>query len=358
MVNPKKYSNIGEHIRTGLMALGTGIGGFTAYQVYQANKEKKRKELRERYLMSRINPRTMRIEISPELLSNKKNQLVSFAAPLLIGAGTIALESAAFVGLDRVINYYTSPEYKAKKKIKEKYSKIYDKWEKNREKDYNKGIITGNDFDIEKEKMKAKCKISVEKEYKYWKEREDFIKEVAREHFDNLQKEVPTIDEQKPISSNFALFKDVIPQSPNNSKVQTNNVNIAPNLFDFIKLDVARGAVGVGGSMLKTMVLKEDKILTAVKKLLLTEYEIDSMKNVSAEKKDLLKFEAFKTVLAQFNNPADVDKVFSLKAKFENKMNGSNKNLKKDNRTKGKAINFEGILDSADFNGWNPEKEI
>lgn len=358
MANPRIYANVSENLRTGLMALGTGIGGFTAYQVYQSNKEKKKKEREERYLNSIINPRTMRIEIAPELIENEKPQVTTFAiGPLAFGAGTLALETAAFVGLDRVINHYTSNEYKAKKKIKEKHINAYKKWEEKREQDYNNGLISGDDFDLEKQKMKRKSKISAANEYRYWKERESFIKDMAREHFNNLQKEVPKAEDIKnPINENFALFKDVIPSNnlPQNS---TNNVNIAPNVFDFIKLDVARGAVGLGGSLLKNFVLKEDKILLAVKKLLLTEYEIDSMKNVSSEKKDLLKFEAFKAVLSQFNNPADVDKVFALKAKIEKKVNNSKKNLK-DNKPKGKAINFEGILDSADFNGWKPEKEI
>lgn len=352
MSKARIYANVSENIRTALMAAGTGIGGFTAYQVYQGNKRKKDEDLKERYLRSMINPRTMKVELVPELTDSTKPNIASFAiAPLAAMGGALLLESAAFVGLDRAIDHYTSPEHKAKKKIKEKYTNAYKKWALKREDDYNKGLISGDEFDAEKARMKQKAKISAAKEYKYWKEREEFIKDAAREHYDNLQKKVPQND-------NFALFKDNPPVNHHPPFPQTNNVNIAPSVFDFIKLDIARGVAGAGNNLIKNFVLKEDKILTAVKKLLLTEFEIDSMKNVSEEKKDLLKFEAFKVVLSQFSNPADVDKVFALKAKFEEKVNKNKKPQNFNKPAKGKSVNFEDVIDSADFDGWKPSSEI
>lgn len=324
--------------RLALGGLGATASIYTLYKIYKAEKERRALAKKISYLQSRINPQTMKVERVDD------GRLANFAVlPML---GSLLFQSAAFIGADRVIDHVTSVEFRAKRQIKQKHNKIFNDWCKNRYEDVKNGFITKSQFNKEKAINAKRKDEAIKDEYLNWKTREEFIKESARNYYNSLQKEIPGPEEMTSKSENFALFKDFIPQPKEKDNIMNNNVNVSPNVFDFIKLDAAKGLLATGNTLLKNLFLSKDRIKDAVRRLILIEVKIDSMLNVSDEKKELLKFEAFKNILSEFKNPEDIDKIFILKEKQESKM-GKRSN----DKVSGKATNFENnFLDDERFN--------
>ena len=267
--------------RLALGGLGATASIYTLYKIYKAEKERRALAKKISYLQSRINPQTMKVERVDD------GRLANFAVlPML---GSLLFQSAAFIGADRVIDHVTSVEFRAKRQIKKKHNKIFDDWCKSRYEDVKNGFISKDRYNQEKAINAKRRDKSIEEEYSNWKTREEFVKESARNYYDSLQKELPKAQELNGKGANFALFKDFVPQPKPPINTATNNVNISPNLVDFIKLDAAKDFLNTGANLLKNMFFNGDKIKDAVRRLILIEVKINSMNNVSDEKKELLK---------------------------------------------------------------------
>lgn len=332
----KNFSLISK-AQLGVTGLATGIAGFTAYQIYKQNKDREKKERIVSYLKSRINPRTLRVENTPG-----NNNIANFG--MVGAAGGLVASTAAFIGLDKAIEHLTSEEFKAKRKIKKAYDEKYEKWYKEEVLNVENGLLSADDFIIKKNKMKDYFNKQSEIAYAKWKKREEFIEEASKNFYSKLQEKVP---------KNFSFLN-----LNNKNNTIKNNVVMEPDVSGFIRLDAARTFLNKGTKVFLNVLNKDDKIKDAAKRLFLIEIEIDTMKNISLEKKELLKFDAFKSILSEFKNSTDVEKIFKLKSKYEKKYKLLNNNNNNNNKIKGSNINFENILDDSDFKGWKEEFNI
>lgn len=307
------FSKVINALTAGALLTSAGIAVMNHKAQKNKDRELKKKFIQDNYLSTRINPRTMRIEPVRETL-NRNFSLLSIPGVVgLIGS------TAAVIGADRVIDHVTSPEFRAKRKIDKKMESDYNLWYESRLNDYKNGVISKEQFDAEKDIMKKKMHQSKVETYERWKAREEFIKDASRTFYENLQTETPMVE------SNFSLIPSIgVSENPFQTK-------ISPDVVDFLKLDVGRSLLKGGSSLLKNFMLKEDKIRDAVKRWLLIEFKIDSFKNIPSVKKEEMKFEAFKSILAEFKNPEDIEKIFKLKEKYEKEI--KSKKASKNNNT-------------------------
>ena len=340
--NFSKADTIRKAIVTGAVLTTAGI---TTANFLEEKKQRRKEKARLKildYLSTRINPRTFQIEKSPEILNPMNFAIIPGLLNFIAGTGAI-------IAGERAFDHYTSVEYRAKKKIDKKYDKAYEKWYNARLEDLKNGKISKADLSLEKDSKKKEFELKAKEEYENWKEREEFIRNSSRDYYNSLQKATPGPD-----AENFALFKDFIPQkNENNVNIQfpTESLKINPDLSGFIKLDVTKMLLNKGFGVLSNLFFKEDTIKDAVKKMLFIEAKIDSL-SLSKEKKEELKFNAFKEVVAKFKNPADIEKFFKLKKVYSDKIN-------KKIKAKGKNVNFENnVLDNTDFSGWKKQEGI
>lgn len=306
------FSRTASVLTTGALSASALFAGLNFHQSRKNMQKEKEKEKAINYLLTTINPRTMRLEKAQD-----GNGLYSFAA-WIPGLVSVIGSSAGIVGIDRAIDYYTSPERRAKKKIEEKYKNKYKSWEEERKVDYKSGLISTNEFVLEKKKKRLELKNEMIDEYQRWVDREEFIRDASRGYYESLQKKTPEKVE------NFSLFKDFAPKQQSASLNTNSNVVMSPDVTDFLKLDIGRGLLKGGASLVGGILFRENKIKDTVKKLILLEMKIDSMKNIPLEKKELIKIDAFKSILSKFNNMEDIEKILILKEKYKQKLQKKN----------------------------------
>lgn len=301
-------------------------------------KKKRAEKLRARHLYknSFINPKTMQVE-------HRQDNFAIQLLPVARHIGSIVGSAAAFIGVDRAIDDMTSVERKARNKIKKK-------WDKEREKDlikvgkdFKNGDISKADYYKKIDKIKKFYKDKSAEEYERWKTRENLIKESARDYYNKLQEELPTSE-----VASFSLLRE--PEFKQLIKNEDNKVIISPDIEQYLRLDVTKNLIGSGVNVLKRLIGADDKIKNAVKRLILLESKIETL-SIPSEQKEVMKFEAFKNILAEFPNPGDVEKILKIKEKiFGDK--------KKENKTPQKKSqkNFNrNITDSGRFPGWQSE---
>ena len=330
--NNENFSKLGTPLQLLATTALLTTAGISLLERLDRKKKEKAEKARMDYLSYRINPRTMQIE------RNKNFSIIPTVAGF-IGS------TAAIIAGERALDHFTSVEFRAKRKISKKHEIKYEKWYKARLQDLKNGLISKAEFSREKDLKLIEKEKGAKEEYDRWLEREELIKESSRDFYNKLQNELPRTE-------NFALFKDLVPTT-NKQQPQINlapatgqSISVSPDLGGFLKLEATKSLLNSGAEIAKNLFFKEDKIKETVKKLMLIELKIDMLK-VSQEKKELLKFDAFKEILSKFKNPADVEKIFKLKEQYTEKVKA---------RVKGKNINFEeNALDDADFSGWKDE---
>ena len=308
-------------IRGALTLLGLSAAAIAAYNSWKTRARQKKIVGMLNYMSSKINPRTMRIE--PEAsIAGAGNDNFSILSPIL----GLAASTGAFMAFDKAVNYYTSQEYKTKKKIEEKHNRYFDKWSKKRYDEVKQGLVSPMQYDQELKIMKKKVKTEAQKEYDHWKEREELIKQTSRDFYDQLQREIPkNLGAGAAAQSNFALFKDfqekrMAETKPGFIDPKTHAVKVEPSIKDFLLLDVLKNVTNKLPGAIAGALTKKGRLVDAVKKLMVIELKIDMMKFVSNEEKEKMKFAEFKKVLAEFPRYEDVEKIFQLKESFEKKI--------------------------------------
>lgn len=340
--NESNFSKLGiahKALISGAILTSAGIATLDFIDRKKKEKKEKRRSQVLDYLKTRINPRTLEIERDSGIIDPMNFALVP-AALGFIGS------TAAIIAGERAFDHFTSVDYRAKKKIEKKCEKEFNKWYNTRVKDYKNGKISKSQFVREKESKEKEYKEKAKKEYENWKEREEFIKESSRDYYNSLQESIPKTE-------NFALFKDLIQNksNENSNSLPLNSITVNPDVSGFIKLGATKSLLNGGIGIISNLFFKENTIKDSVKKMLFIEAKIDTLA-ISKEKKEEMKFDAFKEIISKFKNPSDIESFFKIKKAYSEKIN---KKLK----IKGKNVNFDqNFLDNSDFSGWKKQKDI